>query len=64
MSNPENAAIITTLAGDPQIQEMAKDPQIQNAAKSGDIQALMKNERFMDIVNSPSVQEAVKRMEQ
>lgn len=64
MSDPESAAIIMTLAADPEIQEMAKDPWIQDAVKSGDIQALMKNETFMDKVNNPSVQDAVKRLKQ
>jgi hypothetical protein len=64
LSNPENAAIITGLAADPQIQELAKDPQIMDAAKSGDIQALMKNEKFMNIVNSSKIQEAIKNLQQ
>ena len=58
MSDPESAAIITSLASDPRIQEVIKDPYIQNAAKAGDIQALMKNEKFMGIVNNPNMQEA------
>ncbi|MFA4933892.1 MAG: hypothetical protein WC574_05625 [Candidatus Omnitrophota bacterium] len=64
MSNPENAALITGLAADSQLQEIANDPQIQAAAKSGDIQALMKNEKFMDIVNNPKMQEAIKKIKQ
>jgi len=62
MSDPESAAIVTTLASDPRIQEMAKDPDVQNAAKSGDIQALMKNEKFMEIVNDPRIQEVSKEL--
>lgn len=64
MSNPENAAIVTGLAADPRIQELAQDPEIINAAKSGDIQTLMKNEKFMSIVNSPQMQEAVRKLKQ
>ena len=64
MSDPENLAIVTRLATDPQIQEMAKDPQILDAAKSGDIQALLKNEKFMNMVNSAEMQEAVKKLKQ
>lgn len=64
MKNPENAAIVTGLASDPQLQEMARDPQIQDAVKTGDFQTLMKNAKFMNIVNSPEVQEAVKKIKQ
>jgi hypothetical protein len=64
MNNPQNAAVITGLAADPQIQELVKDPQISNAAKAGDIQALMKNEKFMSIVNNSKLQEAVKKLKQ
>ncbi|MDD5109304.1 MAG: hypothetical protein PHC29_07390 [Candidatus Omnitrophica bacterium] len=62
MKNPKNAAIITGLAKDPGFQQMASDPQLQAAAKKGDIQALLKNPKFMNIVNSSEVQEAVKKL--
>jgi len=64
MNNPENAAIITGLAAAPEIQDLVKDPKIVEAAKAGDIQALMKNEKFMNIVNSPQLQEAFKKLKQ
>jgi hypothetical protein len=56
MGNPENTAIITGLATDPQIQDLIQDPDIAAAAKSGDLQALMKNKKFMDIANNPEMQ--------
>ncbi len=59
MSNPDNAAIITNLASDPEIQAVARDPEIQRALKAGDIDALSKNEKFQSILNNPKVQEAV-----
>ena len=62
MKNPENAAIVTGLAKDPDLRELAKDPELQNAAKKGDIQALLKNPKFMDIVNSAEVQESLKKL--
>jgi len=64
MKNPENMAIIAGLASNPQFQEMVRDPQIQAAAKRGDIQTLMQNAKFMNIVNSPETQEAVKKLKQ
>lgn len=64
MKNPKNAAIFTGLASDPGLQEKASNPQLLDAAKRGDIQALLKNPEFMDIVNSPEVQEAVKKIKQ
>jgi len=64
MSNPDNAAVITGLASDPQIQELVQDPEIIAAAKSGDVQALMKNQKFLNIINNPKMQEAVKKLKQ
>jgi hypothetical protein len=64
MSNPENVAVITSLASDPQIQEVVKDTQIQDDVRTGNIQALIKNEKFMDIVNNSKMQEAVKKIKQ
>lgn len=64
MNNPENASIVTGLVADPEIQELAKDPAIMEAAKSGDLQALMKNEKFMGIVNSSKMKDAVKKLKQ
>ncbi len=62
MQNPENAAIFIDLTSNPGLQAMANDPAILEAAKANDIQALMKNSKFMDIVNSPEMQEAVKKI--
>jgi len=62
MGNPDNAAVISGLANDPQIQAFAQDPQIEAAVKSGDIQALMKNPKFMDMVNNPKIQESIKKI--
>lgn len=64
MSDPGNAAIVSGLGSDPGIQELAKDPQVIKAAETGDIQALMKNEKFMDIVNNPRIQEEIKKIKQ
>jgi len=64
MSDPESAAIITGLAVDPQIQEIAKDPQLQDAVEAGDIQALMRNKKFIDMLNNPKMQDAIKKIKQ
>jgi hypothetical protein len=64
MKNPENAAIIAELASDPQFQAMASDPRIIDAAKTGDMKALTGNAKFMDIVNSPKMQEALKKLKE
>ena len=64
MKNPENAAIVTGLASDPQFQELANDPQVTDAVKAGDINALMKNPKFMDIVNSQKVQDTLSKLKQ
>ncbi len=62
LSNPDNTTVITGLATDPQIQALAQDPQVMEAAKSGDIQALMKNKKFMDIVNNPELQKEMDKL--
>jgi hypothetical protein len=64
MGNPGNAAVITDLANDPQIQIIAQDPEIEAAVKAGDIQALMNNPKFMDMVNSSKIQEGVRKIKQ
>lgn len=64
MSNLESVALITGLAADPQIQALSDDPQIVAAARAGDLQALLKNEKFMDVVNNPKLQEEVKKIKQ
>lgn len=62
LQNPENMGVIMGLTSSPQLQRIARDPEILEAAQKNDIQALMKNKEFMDIVNSPEIQEAVKKL--
>jgi len=64
MSDPGNAAVISGLGSDSRIQELAQDPQIIKASETGDIQELMKNEKFMSIVNDPRIQEEIKKIKQ
>jgi len=62
MQNPENMGVIMELTNSPELQRIARDPEVLEAAQKNDIQALMKNKEFMDIVNSPEIQEAVKKL--
>lgn len=62
MSNPENAAVITDLAANPQIQSLMEDPEIVAAAKAGDLTALMKSKKFMEIVNNPGLQKEIDKL--
>ena len=62
MNDPKSAAVITTLAADPQIQEILKDQQIHEAAQAGDVEALIKNKKFIDMVNNPKLREAVDKI--
>jgi len=64
MSDPASAAVISGLSSNSGIQELAQDPQIIKAAQTGDLQSLMKNEKFMNIVNDPRIQEEVKKIKQ
>jgi len=64
LNDPENAAIFKGLTNNVALQEIVRDAEIQNAAQAGDLQALLSNPKFMNIVNSPEVQEAAKKIKQ
>ena len=64
INDPENAAIIEGMAINSGLQELANDLQVREAAKTGDIQALLKNPKFMNMVSSPEMQEALKKLKQ
>lgn len=64
MGDPQILKIANDLAMDPQFQEIIKDPQIANAINSGDIQALMSNQKFMNIINHPKIEEIKDKLKQ
>lgn len=64
MKDPKNMAVVKGLTNDAALQGMANDPELQAAAKAGNIQALLNNPKFMNIVNSSEVQEAIKKIKQ
>ncbi len=57
MADPEISKTIMGLTSDAQFQEILKDPAIVSAVNSGDIQTLMSNQKFMNIVNNPKIEE-------
>lgn len=56
-SNPDIMKAIPGLLSNPDFQALLKDPEIVNAAKSMDVKALMANEKFVKIINDPTIQE-------
>jgi hypothetical protein len=56
-ANPDIMATVSSLANDPEFQEIAKDPEVVNEVQAGNIQALMSNKKFMSVINHPKIQE-------
>jgi len=61
--NEEVMNKVSTLSDDPNFQEVMKDPEILNAIKAKDIKALMNNEKFMKLLNNPTVKEIEKMLQ-
>ena len=57
LSDQNIMALILSLQNDPDIQELLKDPAILNAINSGDFTTLMSNQKFIHIMQNPTIQE-------
>lgn len=55
MTDKEIMEMIVSLQNDPQFQAVLNDPDILNALKSGDNESLMKNEKFMQLKENPTM---------
>lgn len=56
-NNPQVMQIVTGLMADPQFQQLLKDPAVIKAAEQGDVQSLMRNEKFMNMLHHPRLEE-------
>ena len=57
MSNPEVMNMILALQDDPEIQKLLQDPAIMNAINSGDYESLLSNQKILNLLNNPKVQD-------
>lgn len=64
MSDKETMEMIASLQSDPQFQAILTDPDILNAVKSGDHASLMKNEKFMQLKDNPTMQKIEEKAKQ
>jgi len=62
MRNPEVMSMILALQDDPEIQEVLQDPVIMNAINSGDIESLLSNQKILNLLNHPKVQDIGKKV--
>lgn len=55
--------MISRLQDDPQLKAILADPEIMRAVSSGDLSALMANEKFMQLMNNPSIKEITRQVQ-
>ncbi len=63
MSDREIMQMIESLRDDPAFQKALDDPDIRKAVSSGDTAALMRNPKFLDILNNATVRDIQKKMQ-
>ncbi|MDD4957658.1 MAG: hypothetical protein PHH49_08115 [Candidatus Omnitrophica bacterium] len=61
-ANAEISSMISDLGSDKELQNILKDPQIVSAVTSANVPALMGNEKFMDLMNNPKIQEILGKL--
>jgi hypothetical protein len=57
MKDPEAMQVVASMASDPNFKELLDDPASVAALKSGDMAALLKNPRFLAIMQDPKMQD-------
>ena len=53
---------LSSLINDPDVMRAAQDPEIMKHIASGDVTALMSNDKFMQLLNNPTIQEIIKEV--
>ncbi len=53
---------LSSLTNDPDVMRAAQDPEIMKDLASGDVTALMSNDKFMQLLNNPAIQETIKKV--
>jgi hypothetical protein len=64
MGNPDIMKSVAGLISNPDFRDLLKDPEILNAAKSLDIKTLMANEKFVNVINDPTIKEIIRKVEE
>jgi len=63
LNDPGIMALIMDLQNDPEMQALLSDPKVLEAIQGGDIEAVMKDPRFLKLLDNPSVKEIGERLE-
>lgn len=53
---------LSSLTNYPDVMRAAQDPEIMKDVVSGDVTALMSNDKFMQLLNNPTIQEIIKKV--
>jgi len=62
MQDPQAMQVVASMASDPNFKELLDDPESVAAIKAGDMAALLKNPRFLAIMQDPRMQEMATKM--
>jgi len=62
MSDQSIMEKLSSLSNDPELMRVVQDPEIMKSVTSGDIKALMANDKFMQLLNNPNIQEISKKI--
>jgi len=62
MSDQSIMEKLSSLSNDPELMRVVQDPEIMKSVTSGDIKALMANDKFMQLLNDPKIQEISKKI--
>lgn len=63
VNSPELMQLVNTMMSDPEIQEAVKDPEFIQLIMSGDLQALKDDPRILRLMNNPSMQAILGKMQ-
>ncbi|MCX5700505.1 MAG: hypothetical protein NTZ63_03075 [Candidatus Omnitrophica bacterium] len=62
LEHQDTVDAIKSLAQDQQVQEIMKDPELMKAVQTEDYKTLMTNEKFINLLNNPKIQEISKKV--
>jgi hypothetical protein len=63
VSSPELMQLVTSMMSDPEIQTVLKDPEFMQLIMSGDLNALKNDPRIQHLMNNPSMQAIIGKMQ-
>ena len=62
MSDQSIMEKLSSLSNDPELMRVVQDPEIMKSVTSGDIKALIANDKFIQLLNNPSIQEISRKI--